>query len=375
MKFTVKLLTCFTLSCLLVASFSLAEARKPQTEAAKALPGNKPVAAKTLPEGFNTMKQWPVKSAETSGTLIFSDSPETVKQDGILYSDVVEGKSRILYYHLNGTTEDKKVVVILENMSADDSFVAITRGGIGGPSEDYLDVGKATQTEYFQAPKLDKIYLAARGKRILDSRMSATVVAPGKLVYGVFDFTTKVPVKLSVVMLPATEDPLTFVSKARVLPADEHRLRGTFAGMDRFVTSDRMYDPQKDGVVYFSLADDKNDLYRIGVDATDGSIVKNYGNYGVLYSIHIPTRGTDKTRYFLKPCGGVYAGVVTARTGWNADKSIIPTPKNKTFFGENAKQMDLADLGVYNNINSMWFEFSPPGASNLPVEFILMPAE
>ncbi len=89
--------------------------------------------------------------------------------------------------------------------------------------------------------------------------------------------------------------------------------------MDRFVTSDRMYDPQKDGVVYFSLADDKNDLYRIGVDATDGSIVKNYGNYGVLYSIHIPTRGTDKTRYFLKPCGGVYAGVVTARTGWNAD--------------------------------------------------------
>jgi len=375
MKFTVKLLTCFTVSCLLVASFSLAEARKPQTEAAKTVQGNKPAAAKTLPEGFTTMKQWPVKSAETSGTLIFSDSPETVKQDGILYSDVVEGKSRILYYHLNGTMDDKKVVVILENMSADDSFVSITRGGIGGPSEDYLDVGKATQTEYFQAPKLDKIYLAARGKRILDSRMSATVVAPGKLVYGVFDFTAKVPVKVSVVMLPATEDPLTFVSKARVLPADEHRLRGTFAGMDRFVTSDRMYDPQKDGVVYFSLADDKNDLYRIGVDATDGSIVKNYGNYGVLYSIHIPTRGTDKTRYFLKPCGGVYAGVVTARTGWNADKSIIPTPKNKTFFGENAKQMDLADLGVYNNINSMWFEFSPPGASNLPVEFILMPAE
>ena len=204
MKFTVKLLTCFTVSCLLVASFSLAEARKPQTEAAKTVQGNKPAAAKTLPEGFTTMKQWPVKSAETSGTLIFSDSPETVKQDGILYSDVVEGKSRILYYHLNGTMDDKKVVVILENMSADDSFVSITRGGIGGPSEDYLDVGKATQTEYFQAPKLDKIYLAARGKRILDSRMSATVVAPGKLVYGVFDFTTKVPVKVSVVMVGHT---------------------------------------------------------------------------------------------------------------------------------------------------------------------------
>lgn len=54
--------------------------------------------------------------------LDFSDSPETVKQDGILYNDVVEGKSRILYYHLNGTMDDKKVVVILENMSADDSF-------------------------------------------------------------------------------------------------------------------------------------------------------------------------------------------------------------------------------------------------------------
>lgn len=364
--------------CLMVTGFSAAEAAKKDAGARTTVitqPDKTMAAGSKLTPGLNTMKEWPVQSAETSGTLLFSDSPEIVQQDGILYSDTVEGKGRILYYHLNGTKENKKIAVVLENLSAQDTVVAVTRGGMGGPSEDYLDVGKTTQTEYFFAPKLNKIYLEGSSRRLLDARMGTIVVAPDKLVYGVFDFTANAPVKISVVMLPAEEDPLAFVDKAKVLPADSHRLRGTFAGMDRFITSEKPYDPEKDGAIYFSLADDKSDLYRMGIDATDGSIVKNYGNYGVLYSIHIPTRGSGKTRYYLKPCGGVYAGVVTARTGLNGREEMISTPGNRTFFGDDPKKIDLADLGTYSNLNAPWFKFSPPGASNLPVRLILMPVQ
>ena len=35
--------------------------------------------------------------------------------------------------------------------------------------------------------------------------------------------------------------------------------------------------------------------------------------------------------------------------------------------------MELSDLGRYNARTAPTFEFSPPGASNLPVAIILMP--
>lgn len=331
--------------------------------------------SKTPKPGINTMKIWPVVSADVGGTLLFSDSPEMVEQDGILYTDTVQGKSRILYYHLNATKLNKKIAVVLENMSTDETDVSVSRGGMGAPSADYLSVGKQTQTEYFKAPKLDRIHLFANGKRLLNAKMNQMIVEPGQLVYGVFDFETTVPIKVSVVMLPAEDDPAQFLSRARVLPADSHRLRGTFVGMDRIVKSEQTYDSSKDGAIYIPLADDKNDEYRTGIDATDGSIVKNYGNYGILYKIHIPTKGMGKTKYYLMPRGGVYAGAMTVGRAMNSSKDMLLTPADRIFFGEKIDVNELADLGTYNDFASTWFEFSPPGASNLPVNLVLMPAE
>ena len=379
MNLTKKMLTSFmVLSFLLGGILPMqAEARKDDGSSTVVLtPNDKTLPAAAKPAaGLNTMKEWPVQSVETGGTLLFSDSPENVDKDGILYADTVEGKARILYYHLNATREDKKVAVILENLSADPAVVSVTRGGMGGPSEDYLDVGKNTQTEYFYAPKLTRMTMESGEKRLLDARMGTTVVSPDKLVYGVFDFSASAPVRVTVLMYPAEENPFTFMAKAKILPADSHRLRGTFAGMDRYITSDKLYDTPKDGAVFFSLADDKRDLYRTGIDATDGSLVKNYGNYGILYSINIPTKGNGRTRYYLKPSGGVYAGVMTVRKGLNGEEMMLPTPADRTFFGEDPKRIDLSDLGTYNNMQSVWFKFSPPGASNLPVRIILMPVQ
>jgi len=36
---------------------------------------------------------------------------------------------------------------------------------------------------------------------------------------------------------------------------------------------------------------------------------------------------------------------------------------------------ELADLGTYSSDQSVQFEYSPPGASNLPVNIILMPED
>lgn len=340
------------------------------------------------------LRRWEVESRDTGGTLLFSDSPEYVSKDGVLYEDTVSGEARILYYHLNNTSHQKKVAVVLENPRRYPVTVTVTRGGDGAPDSDYLKVGKATQTAYFRSRLHDVIYLKPGAKGLLQVAMDQRILYPGQLVYGVYDFSATGPVKVSVIMYPEDVSPYDFVEWAEVLPKDEQRLRGTFRGMDRVITSRRPYDGEKEGPVYIPLADDVQDAYRVGVDATDGSRVVNCGNYGVLYRLQIPTSGNGRTKYMMSPLGGVYAGAMVARVH-RGNPRLILTPAGQTYFGdreipqeeydaiETARQqgyellsasVEHAELGDYANFLPVTFEFSPPGASNLPVNFILMPA-
>ena len=336
------------------------------------------------------MHRWPVESYDTGGTLIFSDSPEYVKEVGVLYRDTVMGDARVLYYHLNDTPQPKKVAVVLET-EADLATVTVTRGAAAAPSTDYLQVGKATQIGYFDTHELnERIYVTKERPRLLVPAMNETLLAPGQLVYGVYDFHANAPVRVSVIMYGADVDPFAFLRIARVLPRDEIALRGTFHGMNRVITAQKPYRPSMDGAVYFPIGDNLHDVYRHGIDATDGSSVVNYGNYGILYQINIPTMGRENTRYFLSPLGGVYAGAMRAESG--GKRVLLQTPAMRAYFGDQTlaespnvvqareegllfltQYTELSDLGMYAAGQPVEFEYSPPGASNLPVNIILMP--
>ena len=336
------------------------------------------------------MRRWDMTTQDTGGTLLFSDSPEYVRESGILYRDTVEGDARVLYYHLNDTAQPKKVAVILET-DADLAIVSVTRGGSSTPSTDYLRVGKATQIAYFDAQQREeRIHVTKERPRLLSPAMNTTVLAPGELVYGVYDFHTNAPVRVSVVMYGADVDPFAFLRTARILPRDEVALRGTFHGMDRILSLPRAYYPARDGAVYFPIADNVHDIYRRGIDATDGTPVVNYGNYGILYHIVLPIMGRGQVHCFLSPLGGVYAGAVTAVS--DGQSRLIETPASRAYFGDQTlpeppqiakartegllvltQYTELADLGTYSAVHPVTFAYSPPGASNLPVNIILLP--
>ena len=148
-------------------------------------------------------------------------------------------------------------------------------------------------------------------------------------------------------------------------------------------------------IQYFLLADNETDKYRTGIDATDGSAVLNYGNYGILYHVDVPLAGRENTQCYLSPFGGTYAGALRVKTAVGRSQ-LLYTPYGTTFFGAGSDHMtetasitkaresglafltdsmELADIGQYNARTAPSFEFSPPGASNLPVAIILMPAE
>ena len=66
-----------------------------------------------------------VRVLQNGHTLLFSDSPEMVYEDGILYKDIVEGEGRVFFHHVNGTRNTKKLAVLMRPV---DNRTTITWG-------------------------------------------------------------------------------------------------------------------------------------------------------------------------------------------------------------------------------------------------------
>lgn len=358
------------------------------------LQGEKPtstqIPTQTAVAGLHIAESQPMKRLEVEitdgdGTLLFSDSPEYVKEPGILYSDIVKDDARIFYYHLNDTNKPYKVAVVLEGETERSAIVRVLHQAIAAPSQDYCEVGKALQQACFSdSGGTEEIVVAPHERQLLLAAADKITLRPGELVSGMADFSTSAPVRVSVLFYPPDRNPLRYISEAEILPADEHHLRGTFIGMNRTLRLKTPYHPKKDGIGCVVLADGEIDPYREGIDATDGSIVTNFGNYGVVYRLEVPVRAT--THFFMSPMGGGYAGVVRANAGKDA-KRLIAVPDGQLMFGENSvhppfdlsgstmllPSVELADLGIWKKKPPVFFEFAPPGASNLPVLLILAP--
>ncbi len=326
-------------------------------------------AAKSL-NGIDVLKlpEWTVTSSPYGGKLLLSDSPETVPADGIMYQDTVEGDARLFFHHVNGTTTNKKIIVLLENAGSEPAHITVYQHGMSGPGFDYLAVGKAVQMEYLAGNNLYLVEVPSHGTAELIPSLSGLEVQPNALVNGIYDFKSDRPVTVKVMMMPVNANVKEFAAQAKVLPADQYRLRGTFDGKDRLLVPTKVYNPKEDGMVAITLADNAVDRYVAGIDATDGSKVLNYGNYGVVYKLFIPSAYEGKISYYLNPRGGEYAGGLGVKYR-HQQESVVATPSDRLSFGSTIK--DFSHIGVFDGGQSLWLTFSPPGASNLPVKLII----
>ncbi|MDF2500658.1 MAG: hypothetical protein K0Q77_1372 [Anaerosporomusa subterranea] len=326
------------------------------------------MAAELAPEQIRTLPEWPVTISTYGGTLLLSDSPEIAPADGILYQDTVQGTARLFFHHVNGTTVDKKVVVVLENEGNQAAEVIVYRYGFAGPDLDYLRVGKDAQTRYLTGSELYTVSVPAKGFALLDAELDKLVVKPNMLVNGIYDFTANYPVKVKTMMLPVKSHAGFAARTLPVLPTDKDRLRGTFPGMDRMVLPLRPYNPAEDGPAAITLADNKLDPYAVGVDATTGLPSLNYGNYGVVYRMFI-TGDSGLASYYINPRGGLYAGAMGVKYR-HVTQPPVATPADTLVMGEGTST-SLSIIGKYEADQSLWLTFSPPGASNLPVRLVL----
>jgi len=335
------------------------------------------LAASVMPtvklDGLN-LPEWAVSTSSSGGKLLLSDSPEIVPDDGIMYQDIITGDTRLFFHHVNGTSKPKKIVVLLENSADKTVQVIVSQYGLGGPSYDYLEVGKKVQFDYLKGDDIYLLDVPGNEAVSLISRLDQSIVQPNMLVNGMYDFKTDGPVNVKVMMMPIDADIRQFAASAKVLPADiaPYRLRGTFDGKDRLVIPGQTYDSKNHGTVAVTLADNKLDPYVTGIDATDGTRTTNYGNYGVVYKIFVPSMASGKMAYYINPRGGAYAGWLGVKYRHQEEYNIA-TPADKKSFG--ATGNDSAYIGTYEGGKSLWLTFSPPGASNLPIKLIIAPGK
>jgi hypothetical protein len=325
------------------------------------------------PEGveIERLTEWEVTNSSLGGDLLLSDSPEMVTNDGILYQDNVKGNIRLFFYHVNAMEASRKIDVTLENKSKETAHITVSRYSLGGPGYDWMEVGKEALTSYLAGSRGYQIEIPPGGIMPLSADISKTAVLPNRLINGIYDFTTDQTLTVTVMMMPLLADSEKFYKSAKILSADNFHLRGTFAGANRQISSVHPYDPNQNGAVALTLADNKFDTYLAGIDATDGTKVVNYGNYGVVYQILLPSKGEGKTTYYLAPMGGYYAGAIGI-TNPHVAWSPLATPMGRLYFGTDLTK-DFAYLGTYDSGEPLSFTFSPPGASNLPVKIVFVP--
>ncbi len=130
--------------------------------------------------------------------LMVSNSPEKLRGYGLWYEALLSDwqSARLLYHHVNATSESALLVVELWNLGDQPARVHIT-AGLGGPSFDELWVGHRATAEYMRS--------SSRGAGWVVSIPAGTVMTifshtmpRGSVVSGLAEFRALGPAKLSV---------------------------------------------------------------------------------------------------------------------------------------------------------------------------------
>ena len=306
----------------------------------------------------------PDRFAQAGGTLLMSDSPEVVKETGILYKDTINGIGRILIHHLNGYTNEmnelgrKRLVVVAENTTDSPANFSIKNKVIKGPHYDGLYVGQRLLYDFLANKGKNESYSLQPGEKayIYDSGKSKW--GKGDLISGVMDFDVNGPITVTVA---AVEDNTTLddIELLKELSKDVHP-RGTFDKTDIYYEID-LKDKEPTKILLGTGAEE----WINGYDAITGELVQNRGNYGVTYNIKITAK--EDTGIILNPRAGFFRGAVR----WDG-KDVYLTPNKAYISGHNSKAIML---GVIKAGETKELEYVLPNGSASPVLLGFIPKE
>ena len=229
-----------------------------------------------------------------AATMLFSDDPESPSSDGVLYADTFgPGRARIYVYHVNGGASARKFPVVVLNQNATDAHVTIVKEGLGGPSTDYVDVGKAVAAAWMTSSVANAVTVPASTRVLLDAALDAEHASTNELVHAIIDVDVDAPVRSR----------SSACSPAKTLRRSPHRCHcsatmvSTIAGRFPAPTCGSPGAPTAStSARNVRLGGDVTEPDLTGTDATTGAPATLIGNYGVAYRLLLATPGLGAAR-------------------------------------------------------------------------------
>lgn len=327
-----------------------------------------------------TCPEIPMAGTWTGGSLVFSDSPETVPQRGKLYEDTFPATSGTTYnrmwvYHVNGKPSGKmKLAILIKNTGTSGGTLTIQRKGLAGPSTMFVTVGKLAFQRWENSTAGAPVSVGAGSTVRLDSTNFEQLMNPGYLMHGIYDISMTQPYQLTICALDQNDAPLTVCPGLPVLARDVHD-RGTFP------SADKIYDTQPGfsidtaaGIQQFPLnSESLSDPDAVGVDATDGTPMTLHGNIGVLYRIHLLNNSSDgqNVGFVLNPRGGYWGTAVYAMPGL-LPGGVFLVPSATEGLSDNTKAGVEGRYSPGGGLTT-WFQWMMTGGSNAPVRVLAVP--
>lgn len=301
---------------------------------------------------------YPAAPAQTvtgpSFPLLFSDSPEAPTQSGVLYQDTVEGRARLLAYHLNALGRPARLYVMARNLETRPVEVRTERLGETAPTRIEGQLGQVTLLEYFASAASQTLTLAP-GQTA--AAYASPTLGAGSGVNVLQDLTTSGRVELTFLFLEDGLPPTQQVmQQLPYLPLDGRHQRGTFPGAVRSLRVNLGALPAR-----IVIGDGQVDPAITGVDRLTGQPVRLSGNYGVLYDLEV--NGAAGTAVALSPRGGLYRGAMNIVDG--PLTQAIKLPRSGNALLPDQPVMLWRPLSDQLNI-----DFIPASGSNLPVSLV-----
>ena len=340
--------------------------------------------------GYFQFSPLPPTLVSQTDTLLLSDSPEYVGPvGGTLSAGTINGNGRIYFYHVNEMDQPHKIAIVLENQTAYPNTVHVMRQLKSVATPDYFAAGRDLSRKDLEQPlnespnarPLYSLSIPPQGRKLIFSDLENTPVYQDALFTGIVDIKTESPVFARVMMLPMGMDAVDASHWAKNLPIDEIQLRGTYTGSKRNMEVTTPFDTTLGGA-FVEIGNDREDMFINGVDEMQNkAFVRDRGNYGVSYTLKIPTKGNEPFRLYFNPLGGPYSGSFTvkalhqqgARRGQTDTRTYHIGGADGIFALGDGTILDSRLMGNYNAGDLLTLNFMPAGASNLPIRFLLIP--
>ncbi|MFD2614006.1 stalk domain-containing protein [Paenibacillus gansuensis] len=321
------------------------------------------IADEEFPELFASLRkaEYAQKTVENDNTrpLLFSDSPETYTQKGILYQDQINGNARLYAHHINGMSERTKFAIYLTNNSDQEVQLKTTNKGEAYPSSNPALVGHVAAMDFLLHDPLDEQITVAPGETLLYKELPTFFPQMG--MNSIYDVETTGPLTATFAAVDLTAGPES-ITNGTYQPLNRSiHVRGTFPYSDShwYLDGNTM-----NGATRVSIADGTTDPFASGTDVLTGTPATNKGSFGVVYNLHIENP-KKMAILFIARAGGYKGSVKINGKIVQVPQSGILTPLDKYMLLERTKGTE----------GTLDIELMPPAGSNLPVDMVFYPLD